>query len=125
MTTIMTDWKIREIFDAVNVMYSKFYKTFGNCKGFFTSQRESCILDIFPKEKQKFWNYNLQTVALYDMEVYLGKDRIRATADMTAIHATVKQLSRKVKECGHKFYMDNNYSSSDLYSDLTEEKINY
>jgi len=54
MTTNMTDWKIREIFDTVNVMYSKFYKTFGNCRGDCTSQRESCILDIYPPPKKCF-----------------------------------------------------------------------
>jgi hypothetical protein len=59
------------------------------------------------------------------MEVYLGKDRKRATPDMTATNATVKQLSRNVKGCGHKLYIDNNYSSPDLYSDLTKERINY
>jgi hypothetical protein len=48
------------------------------------------------------------------MDVYLEKDRKWATTDMTATHAAVKQLSRKVKGCGRKFYKDNNYSSPDL-----------
>jgi hypothetical protein len=29
------------------------------------------------------------------MEVYLGKDRTWATADMTTTHATVKRLTKK------------------------------
>jgi hypothetical protein len=58
------------------------------------------------------------------MEVYLGKDRQRATTDMTVTHATVKQLTRKVKGHGHKLYMDNYFSSPDLYNDLTKHKIN-
>jgi hypothetical protein len=53
MTTIMTDWKIKEIFDTGNVMYSKFYKTFGNWRGDFTFQRESLILVIYPSPPQK------------------------------------------------------------------------
>jgi hypothetical protein len=59
----------------------------------------------------------------YEMEVYLGKDRKRAMMDMTVTHATVKQLTR-VKGHGHKLYMDNYFSSPDLYSDLTKQKIN-
>jgi hypothetical protein len=58
------------------------------------------------------------------MEVYLGKDRQCATTDMTATHATVKQLTRSVKGHGHKLYMDNYFSSTDLYNDLTRQKIN-
>ena len=61
----------------------------------------------------------------YDMELYLGKDRKQATSDMTATHATVKHLSRKVRGCGHKLYMDSNYSSPDFYSDLTKDKVNF
>ena len=125
----MTDWKIWEIFDTVNVMCLKFYKTFGNLmRGFYfskgklhsshISQRKTNISEL------KFANCDTYGY-IYDMEVYLGKDRKQATIDMTRTHATGKQLSRKVKGCGHKLCMDNNYSSPDLYSDLTEEKINY
>jgi hypothetical protein len=32
----------------------------------------------------------------YDMKVYLGKDRQRVTQDVTATHATVKELTRRV-----------------------------
>jgi hypothetical protein len=56
------------------------------------------------------------------MEVCLGKDRTRATADMTT-HATVKRFTRKVEGHGHKLYMDNFFSSPDLSDDLTKEKI--
>jgi len=56
------------------------------------------------------------------MEVYLGKDRKQATTDMTGTHATMKQLSRKVKGCGHKLYMYSNYSSRDSYIDLKDRK---
>jgi hypothetical protein len=40
------------------------------------------------------------------MEVYLGKDRTRRTADMTATHVIVKCLTRKVEGYGHQLYMD-------------------
>jgi hypothetical protein len=58
------------------------------------------------------------------MKVYLGKDRQRATTDMTATYATVKQLTRKIQGCAQKLPMDNYFSSPDLYRDLTKQKIN-
>ena len=43
----------------------------------------------------------------YDMKVYLGKDRQRIAQHLTATHATVTILTRKVEGRGHKLYMDN------------------
>jgi hypothetical protein len=59
MTTIVTDWKMREIVYNFNVTYLKFFKTFRNWRGGCTFQRESCIPVIYPKEKQTFWYWNL------------------------------------------------------------------
>jgi hypothetical protein len=36
----------------------------------------------------------------------------------------VKELTRKIQGCGHKLYMNNYFSSPDLYRDLTKQKIN-
>jgi hypothetical protein len=58
------------------------------------------------------------------MEVYFAKDRKRATTDITATHATVKQMARTQKGHGHKSHMDNYFSSPDLYNNLTELNIN-
>jgi hypothetical protein len=80
------------------------------------SQRKTNVLEL------KFANCDTYGYT-YDMKVYLGNDRKQATTDMTATHVAVKQLSRNVKGCGHKLYMDSNYSSTDLYSDLTEDKL--
>ena len=44
------------------------------------------------------------------MDVYLGKDRQRATQHLTATHATVTNLTRIVEGFGHKLYMDNFFS---------------
>jgi hypothetical protein len=43
----------------------------------------------------------------YDMDVYLGKDKEKATKHLTATHATVTNLTRRVGGVGHKLYMDN------------------
>jgi hypothetical protein len=57
------------------------------------------------------------------MNVYLGKDRQRAEQHLTATHATVINLTRGVEGFWHKLYMDNFFSSPDLYEDLAEKKI--
>ena len=57
------------------------------------------------------------------MDVYLGKDGQRAAQHLTATHATVTNLTRRVKGVGHKLYMDNFFSSPDLYNDLIQKKF--
>ena len=58
----------------------------------------------------------------YDMEEYAEKYGEHATRDMTVTHAP--QLTRWVKGCGHKLYMDSYFSSPDLYINLKKQKIN-
>jgi hypothetical protein len=52
---------------------------------------------------------------MYDIRVYLIKDRT---------HATVAGLTRRVENVEHRLYMDNLFSSRDLFNDLHSEKIN-
>jgi hypothetical protein len=52
---------------------------------------------------------------LYDMNVYLGKDRQNATQMMTATHVTVRNLTRRTEGEGHELYMDNFFSSPDTH----------
>ena len=59
----------------------------------------------------------------YDMNVYLGKDIQREAQHLTATHNTVANLTRAVEGFGHKLYMDNFFSSPDLYDDLAQKKI--
>jgi len=59
----------------------------------------------------------------YDMNVYHGKDRQRAAQHLTATHNTVANLTRGVEGFGHKPYMDNFFSSPELYDDLAQKKI--
>ena len=53
----------------------------------------------------------------YDMKVYLGKDRQSTAQHVTATHATVTELTRKIEERGHKLYMDSFFSSPELFDD--------
>jgi len=57
------------------------------------------------------------------MDMYLGKDRQRAAQHLTATDATVTNLTRRVEGVGHKLYIDNFFTSPDLYDDLIQKKI--
>jgi hypothetical protein len=59
---------------------------------------------------------------IHDMNVYLSKDRQRVAQHLTATHNTVANLTRAVEGFGHKLYMDNFFSSPDLYDDLAQKK---
>jgi len=60
---------------------------------------------------------------MYDMKVYMGKDRQRTAQHVTATHATVTELTRKIEGRGHKLYMDNFFSSSELSDDLVRRHL--
>jgi hypothetical protein len=81
-----------------------------------------------PKKHMRFGikiykHFNSATY-IYDMKVYLGKDRQHMAQHLTATHATATELSRKTEGPGHKLYMDNEFSSLELSDDLTKKKIN-
>ena len=57
------------------------------------------------------------------MKVYLGKERQRTAQHVTATHATVTELTRKIEGCSHKLYMDNFFSSPELFDDLVKKQI--
>jgi len=57
------------------------------------------------------------------MTVYLGRDRERTAQHLTAMHATVSEMTHKIQGCGQKLYMDNYFSSPDLFDDLATKQI--
>ena len=58
------------------------------------------------------------------MYVYLGKQRLLATQEISATHGIVLELVRRVEGLGHKQYMDSYFSSPALFDDLFRRKIN-
>ena len=65
----------------------------------------------------------MQLYRIHDTNVYLGKDRPRAARHLTATNTTVTNLTRGVKGFGHKLYMDNFFSSPELFDYLAQKKI--
>jgi len=57
------------------------------------------------------------------MSVYLGKQQLLATQEMSATHGNVLELVRKVEGLGHRLYMDSYFSSPALFNDLFGRKI--
>jgi len=58
------------------------------------------------------------------MRVYLGTDSHSATDDMTVTHTTVRHLTSRVQDLGHKIFMDYFFLSPRLFDDLNRRKIN-
>jgi len=55
------------------------------------------------------------------MKVYLGKERQPTAQHVTATHATVTELTRKIQGRGHKLYIF--FSSPELFDDLVKKQI--
>ena len=121
-------WKITDLFEILRTNFAKFY----NPSEYLVVdevtvkfKRRVVFKQYIPKKCKRFGikMYKLcdSSGYTYDMDLYLGKDRQRATQHLTATHATVTNLTRRVG-VGHKLYMEN-FSSPDLYDDLTQKKI--
>lgn len=101
-------WKIRNLSDVLNEKYSKLYRP---SEYLAVDEVRVIFKQYIPKKHERFGIkiYKLCDSAGYtvDMTVYLGKDRQNAAKDITATHATVKTLTRRVEGRGHKLMMDN------------------
>jgi hypothetical protein len=124
-------WKIRCIFDMLNDVYSKYYAPTEHLtvdKVIVLYKGKVNFRQYIPKKHKRFGIKLYQVCDMsgytYDMDVYLGKNRTCSTADMTVTNMTVRHLTRKVEGHGHKLYMDNFFSSLDLFNYLTKRKIN-
>ena len=78
-----------------------------------------------PKKRKRFgikiFKLCDSTGYTYFMKVYLGKDRQRTAQHVTATHATLTELTRKIGR-GHKLYMDN-FCSPELFDDLAKKDL--
>ncbi|PNF14142.1 hypothetical protein B7P43_G17736 [Cryptotermes secundus] len=123
-------WKIRTIFDTLNHSYEKCYNPSENLaidEIIFKFKGRVVFRQYIPKKHKRF---GIKTFKIcdaagytYDMKVYLGKDRTRADQDVTATHATVRDLCRRNEDVGHKLYMENFFSSPHLFDKLMTKDI--
>ena len=59
----------------------------------------------------------------YDMKLYRGKDRQHTAQHVTATHVTATEQTKKIKGSGHKLYMDNFFSSPELFDVFAKKQI--
>lgn len=118
---------MKTVFDQLTDAYAKFYSQFKHLdvdEVIVLSLGYVIFKQYIPKKCKCFGIqiYKLcDTIGcVYNMSVYLGKDRQNATQTMTVTNASVRSLTRRVERVGHKFYMDNfissPYTSDDLYT---------
>jgi hypothetical protein len=120
---------MRNLFDILNEKYSQFYsrsehlavdKVIVKFKGHVIFQQ------YIPKKHKRFGIriYKLcdETGYTYDMTVYLGRDRQRIAQHLTAIHATVSELTKKIQGRGHKLH-GQLLLPPDLFDDLATKQI--
>jgi len=123
-------WKIRDLFEILNATFSKFYNPSDNLaidEVIVSFKGRVIFKQYIPKKHMRFGIKIFKLCDLtgytYDMKVYLGKDRQRTTQHVTATHATVMELTRKIEGRGHNLYMDNFFSSPALFDDLAKKQI--
>jgi hypothetical protein len=73
-----------------------------------------------PKKRNHFfikiYKHCEETGYTYDMKIHMGKETQRKVQDLTVAHVTVTE---KLQGRGRKLYMDNFFSSSQLFKHLT------
>jgi len=123
-------WKIQELFEIPNATFPKFYNPSENLvidEGTVPFKGRVIFQQYLPK-KRKHFSIKLFKICdltgyTYDMKVYLGNDRQHTAQDVTATHATVTELTRKLDGHGQKLYKDNFFSSPKLFDDLAKKQI--
>jgi hypothetical protein len=104
---------MRNIFDKLNA-YAKYYSPTEHLAvdKIIVLFKGRVIFKQYIPKKHKLFGIKIYKLCyskryIYNMSVYLDKDRKRVTATMTANHATVSGLTTRIENLGHKLYMDN------------------
>ena len=126
---IMRLWKIRDLFEILNAIFSKFYNPSKNLVigKVIVPFMGRVIFKHYLQKRCKCLSIKIFRLCdligyMYDMKVYLGKDRQHMAQNVTATHATVTELTRKLGH-GQKLYKDNFFSSPILFHDLAKKQI--
>ena len=123
-------WKMRHLFDILNQKFGKFYNPSEHLavdEVIVKYKGRVIFRQYIPKKHKRFGIkiYKLcdETGYTYNMTVYLGRDRQRTARHLTATHATVSELTENIQGRCHKLYMDNYFSSPNLFDDLATKQI--
>lgn len=125
-------WKIRKVFQLINESFKKVYKP-TECLAIdevIIKFKGRVIFRQYIPKKRKQWGIKVykivdETGYTYDMQVYLGKDKLAEKPSCSAAFNVVTNMAQNIKGKGHKLYMDNFFSSPELFEFLHREmKIN-
>ncbi|KFM67179.1 PiggyBac transposable element-derived protein 4, partial [Stegodyphus mimosarum] len=124
-------WKIRNVFDHLKTTYKQVYSPAEELAidEIIVKFKGRVIFRQYIPKKRKQWGIKLYKIAdkegyTYDMEVYLGKDKAK-DPNFSASYNVVKEMSGTIRDKGHKLFMDNFFSSPELFVYLlNENKIN-
>jgi len=123
-------WKIQDLFEIIRTNFAKFYNPseYLAVDDVIVKFKGRIVFKQYILKKSKRFGIKIfklcdSTGNTYDRNVYVGKDRQRVAQHLTATHNTVANLTRGVEGFGHKQYMDNFFSSPDLYDNLAQKKI--
>jgi hypothetical protein len=125
-------WKIRDVFDLLNASYKEAYDPAENLAidEVIVKFKGRVIFRQYIPKKRKQWGIKIYKISdelgyTYDMQVYLGKDKNEEKPLCSAAFNVVTEMAETIKGKGHKLFMDNFFSSPDLYEFLhSQKKIN-
>ena len=102
-------WKITDLFEILRTNFAKFYNPSKHLVVDEVTEKFKgrVIFKQYIPKKCKYFSIKMYKLCdsssyTYDMDVYLGKDTHRAAQHLTATHATVTNLTRRVGGVGHK-----------------------
>ena len=123
-------WKIQDRFEILNSTFSTFYNPSENLavdEVFVCFKRRVIFKQYIPKKHKRFgikiFKLCDSTGYMYGMKLYLGKDRQHTAQHVKANHMAVTELTRKIEGHGHELYMDNFFSSPELFDDLANKQV--
>jgi hypothetical protein len=112
---------MRTIFDTLNQAHAKFNNPSEHLAAdkLTVKFKGRVIFRQYIPKKRKHFGIKIYKLCeesgyTYDMRVYLGTDSHSASDNMTATHATVRHLTRRVEGIGHQLFMDNLFISKTL-----------
>ncbi|KFM69921.1 PiggyBac transposable element-derived protein 4, partial [Stegodyphus mimosarum] len=125
-------WKIRDIFEHLKNSFKDVYEPSEELAvdEVIVLFKGRVIFKQYIPKKHKRFGIKIYKLAdrhgyTYDMKVYLGRDSYESKNGKSAAQNTVIALAECVKGKGHKLFMDNFFSSPDLFHELLHNyKIN-
>ncbi|XP_035217856.1 piggyBac transposable element-derived protein 4-like [Stegodyphus dumicola] len=125
-------WKIRNVFEILNYRFKEIYdptEELAVDEVIVAFKGRVVFRQYIPKKRKRFGIkvYKLadKNGYTFNMRVYLGKDKVLGDGEKCSAHRTVTGLVECVKGKGHKLFMDNFFSSSQLFLELHRKyKIN-